>query len=194
MAGNTTSKQKNGGRGPYSKGVVARAAILDSALELCASSGRRPTLKQIAQASKLSEAGVLHYFGSMDALLIAVLERRDEKAMETYKLTTIDEAFEYLETTTREPGLTRLYVEMNIAAQDPAHPASQFVTHHREETVKLIAGLLTTPAPERDARALVAAAEGLQLMWLIDRETDIAGELRYLYGRIASDPLPAREE
>lgn len=116
MAGSTTSKQKNGGRGPYSKGVVARAAILDSALELCASSGRRPTLKQIAQASKLSEAGVLHYYGSMDALLIAVLERRDEKAMETYKLTTIDEAFEYLETTTREPGLTRLYVEMNIAA------------------------------------------------------------------------------
>lgn len=31
-------------------------------------------------------------------------------------------------------------------------------------------------------------------MWLIDRETDIAGELRYLYGRIASEPLPAREE
>lgn len=115
----------------------------------------------------MSEAGVLHYFGSMDRLLVAVLEERD------------------METTTHEAGLTQLYVEMNIAAQDPAHPAAEFITRHRAQTVDLLAGLLGTADPARDAHSLVDAAEGLQLMWLIDRDTDIAGGLRYLCQSIA---------
>lgn len=128
---------------------------------------------------------MLHYFGSMDRLLVAVLEERDRKTLAAYKFTTLDEVFEYLETTTHEAGLTQLYVEMNIAAQDPAHPAAEFITRHRAQTVDLLAGLLGTADPARDAHSLVAAAEGLQLMWLIDRDTDIAGGLRYLCQSIA---------
>lgn len=186
MAESRSSHSRTSSRGPYSKGVATRAAILDNALALCVSSGSRPTLKQIAAASKLSEAGVLHYFGSMDKLLVAVSERRDEKALETFRLTTIDEAFAYMESTTQEPGLTRLFVEMSMAAQDPTHPAAEFVTKHREQTVEILAALIPTAAPEHDARVLVAAAEGLQLMWLIDPETDIAGDLRYLYDALVS--------
>lgn len=44
----------------------------------------------------MSEAGVLHYFGSMDRLLVAVLEERDRKTLAAYKFTTLDEVFEYL--------------------------------------------------------------------------------------------------
>ena len=65
-------------RGPYAKGVARRAEILDVALRLYgASSGERPTLAAIAAEVGLTEAGVLHYFGSMDELFVAILEARD---------------------------------------------------------------------------------------------------------------------
>ena len=39
---------------------------------------------------------MLHYFGSMDRLLVAVLEERDRKTLAAYKFTTLDEVFEVL--------------------------------------------------------------------------------------------------
>ena len=75
-------------RGPYAKGVARRAEILDVALRLYgASSGERPTLAAIAAEVGLTEAGVLHYFGSMDELFVAILEARDAHAVDAGGLT-----------------------------------------------------------------------------------------------------------
>lgn len=65
-------------RGPYAKGVARKREILGIALALLANDGlRRSTLDEIAQRAGVSRQGLLHYFGSREGLLIAVLEARD---------------------------------------------------------------------------------------------------------------------
>jgi len=65
-------------RGPYAKGVAKREEILQTALEIIARDGYSgATVKQIADAVGLSQNGLLHYFGSKDALFTEVLRQRD---------------------------------------------------------------------------------------------------------------------
>src|SRR2546422_9248639 len=66
-------------RGPYAKGVAKREEILTAALEVIARHGYRKTsTRELAAAAGLSEAGMLHYFGSKEQLFEAVLRARDE--------------------------------------------------------------------------------------------------------------------
>src|SRR3954453_15251739 len=66
-------------RRPYAKGVVKRAEILRAALEVIARHGYRKTsTRELAAAAGLSEAGMLHYFGSKEKLFEEVLRARDE--------------------------------------------------------------------------------------------------------------------
>ena len=68
-------------RGPYAKGKAKRAEILDVALEVIAREGYTgATVKELADAVGLSQNGLLHYFGSKDALFAEILRRRDEIA------------------------------------------------------------------------------------------------------------------
>src|SRR4051812_19943354 len=68
-------------RGPYAKGKAKRAEILDVALEVIADDGySAATVKNLADAVGLSQNGLLHYFGSKDALFAEILRRRDELA------------------------------------------------------------------------------------------------------------------
>ncbi|QIY94036.2 TetR/AcrR family transcriptional regulator [Streptomyces sp. S1D4-11] len=88
----------------YAEGVARRAEILQVALSAYQSSGRQgPTLKSIAQAAGLTEAGVLHYFDSKDALLAAIIEERDHLYAETYDVTTLDGVWAVLAHTVRTP-------------------------------------------------------------------------------------------
>jgi AcrR family transcriptional regulator len=66
-------------RGPYAKGVAKRAEILRAALAVIARHGYRKTsTRELAAAAGLSEAGMLHYFGSKEKLFEEVLRARDE--------------------------------------------------------------------------------------------------------------------
>src|SRR3954463_6957541 len=66
-------------RGPYAKGVAKREEILRAALEVIARHGYRKTsTRELASAVGLSEAGLLHYFGSKEKLFEEVLRVRDE--------------------------------------------------------------------------------------------------------------------
>ena len=167
-------------RGPYAKGVARRAEILDVALRLYgASSGERPTLAAIAAEVGLTEAGVLHYFGSMDELFVAILEARDVHAVDAGGLTDPDHVWAYLAQTTRTPGLTKLFADMSVAAADPHNPAHAFMKRHRQrvhEVVRMALGI----DDEQAVRLVVAAAEGLQMRWIQNQATDIAGDLEAL--------------
>ncbi|WCC80768.1 helix-turn-helix domain containing protein [Cutibacterium equinum] len=167
-------------RGPYAKGVARRAEILDVALQLYgASSGDRPTLAAIAAQVGLTEAGVLHYFGSMDELFVAILEARDIHAVDAGALTDPEHVWAYLAQTTRTPGLTKLFVDMSVAAADPNHPAHAFMERHRRRVYEVVRTGLGID-DEQAVRLAVAAAEGLQLRWVQDHSTDIAGDLEAL--------------
>jgi AcrR family transcriptional regulator len=169
-------------RGRYAKTEATRAEILRVALEAYARSGRQgPSLRSIAEADGLSEAGVLHHFASKDHLLVAILEERDDDASRRYDLSGLQGNLDYLVETTRTPGLVKLFVDLTAASADPDHPAAAFMEGHRRRAEARMLDLLG-PGHERDAQLMVAAAEGLQIQWMRDPSVDIAGELGRLFG------------
>ncbi|MBF9069060.1 TetR/AcrR family transcriptional regulator [Streptacidiphilus fuscans] len=175
-------------RGPYAKGIARRAEILTIALEAYQASGRQgPTLRSIADAVGVSEAAVLYYFDSKDDLLVAILEERDRTYAEIYDLTIPDGVWALMEHTIQTPGLVKLFVDMSAAAADPQHPAHRFMQRRAEQMTRLAAQILGR-GREWQARAMIAAMEGLQIQWLRDPSIDILGDLKRLYTTLAATP------
>ncbi|MHA6761218.1 TetR/AcrR family transcriptional regulator [Streptacidiphilus sp. PAMC 29251] len=181
----------NARRGPYQKGVARRAEILKVALDAYETSGPQgPSLKSIAAAVGLTEAGVLHYFESKDELLVAILAARDAEYSATYDLTTLDGAWALMAHTTETPGLLRLFVDMTAASARPEHPAHLFMRERAVQVTELIEALLG-PGRTWQARVLLAAAEGLQIQWLRDPSTDIVADLKRLSATFRGEPVEA---
>ncbi|OLT12467.1 TetR family transcriptional regulator [Actinomadura sp. CNU-125] len=188
-------------RGPYRKGVRRREQILDTALEVFAGRGDAP-LQEIADRVGLSQAGVLHYFGSREELLLAVLRRRD--TLDLAACGPAEGPGEAVARTVRnnmdQPGLVRLFVSLSAAATDPSHPAHAFFAdRYRDLTATIVRGLETgrrdgKVRADEDAahmaRLLLAVSDGLQLQWLLDPSLDMAA-LVETFDRLCAAP---REE
>ncbi|MFD9195325.1 TetR/AcrR family transcriptional regulator [Streptomyces phaeochromogenes] len=173
-------------RGPYRKGLERREQILRAALEVFAEHGDRgSSLKEIADRVEMSQAGVLHYFGSREELLLAVLEARD--ALDTASVGDIHSPGEGMTRTVahnaQQPGLVSLFVTLSSAATDPAHPAHAFFAHRYDDLARTLTEGLTTGrdqgvvrsdiSPEKLARLLLAVSDGLQLQWLMNPDVDM---------------------
>ncbi|MBT2452248.1 TetR/AcrR family transcriptional regulator [Streptomyces sp. ISL-43] len=185
-------------RGPYAKGIARRAEILRAALAVFAEQGDRTSLKDIADRVGLSEAGVLHYFGSREGLLLAVLAQRDENsvaaAVERHRGHALGALAEIARDNVREPGLVRLYASLSMSATDPGHPLQTHFAERYAATRELIAHNLRTlqaqgrVRPELDAVAVaalaIAALDGLQVQWLYDGDVDMAAAMEILVGLI----------
>ncbi|GAB7186622.1 TetR/AcrR family transcriptional regulator [Kitasatospora sp. Ki12] len=199
-----------GRRGPYAKSAAKRQLILDAALAAYAEAGTRGvSVKDIAERAGLTDAGVLHHFGSREALLTAVLEARDIAAAERYG--SDREALwnpEMLTDNAATPGLVKLFVDLAAAAAEPEHPAHEFFTERYRILRQRLSDAITAeasaseamtsdastagraatePAPagpddraDWAARILLAATDGLQLQWLLDPSIDMAADLARL--------------
>ncbi|MFE9423598.1 TetR/AcrR family transcriptional regulator [Kitasatospora sp. NPDC006697] len=166
-------------RGPYRNSLAKRRQIIEAALTAFAEAGRRTvSVRDIAQRAGLTDAGVLHHFGSREALLTAALEARDAEAGEP-------------DGRVAGPGMVRLFAEVAAAAAEPDQPAHAFLRgrnrRRRERSAQALvaegaAGAVVAGAmdPARAARLLLAAADGLQLQWLVEPELDQAGDLAAL--------------
>ncbi len=176
----------------YAKGQAKRREILEVALSLIAEQGfRGSTLKEIAQAVGLSNAGVLHYFSSKEELFAEVLRLRDASA-ETRVVGSVElgDLVTAISANADVPGLVQLYVSLAAEATDPSHGAHDFFADRferaREEIVAAIAvavdeGRVSAGVDaERFARLLIAAAYGLQTQWLIRPDIDMADHVAYL--------------
>lgn len=178
-------------KGSYAKGLAKREEILTTALEVIAREGFSGTsVRQLADAVGLSQAGVLHYFDSKDELFTEVLRKRDETDMGAYGHVE-DAAFDDLLTIVRHnaevPGLVQLYTHMSTAATDPSHPSHGFFQERTKVVLEGLTKLLTAEKeaghlfPEMDpaqcARMLIALLDGLQTQWLLDRRVDMAGDI-----------------
>ncbi|MEV0283013.1 MULTISPECIES: helix-turn-helix domain-containing protein [unclassified Kribbella] len=163
-------------RGPYAKGVAKREQILTAALEVIARNGYRKTsTRELAAAVGLSEAGLLHYFGSKEQLFEAVLRARDEadaaRLGDQYdvvgKLTAI------VRHNTDVPGLVQLYSTFSAEAGDPQHGAHEFFVERYQQLREALAegvrvrqadGTISAAAdPEKIAALLIALSDGLQV-------------------------------
>jgi AcrR family transcriptional regulator len=185
-------------RGAYRKGIAKREEILTIALEVVAREGyRNTTVRDLADAVGLSQTGLLHYFGSKDELLTAVLRRRDEiDAEEERDLPAAQRLMRTLRHNATVPGLVSLYAQLSVEAADPEHPAHEYFRKRFDTMRADIADTIregqadgSMPAsldPERAATMALALSDGLQIQWLYDRELDMAAHVDHLWAVVTA--------
>ena len=197
-------------RGPYAKGVVRRQQIVDAATEVLESVGLGgATLEDIAEKVGLTRAGLLHYFESRNALLVAVFEQRDEADIAAAEegATPGESAADGFERSVRRtmesPGMARLHTQLAAEAVDPAHPMHEYFRDRYERVRQLtqeqfeqgiragaISGAVNPATASVQALALL---DGLQLQWLLSPDLDTRAPLREGITAILQPPstLPA---
>ncbi|WP_254408317.1 TetR/AcrR family transcriptional regulator [Streptomyces sp. AC495_CC817] len=185
-------------RGAYAKGVAKREQILQVALEVVAELGcRSASNREIASRVGLTQAGLMHYFGSREELYLAVLKARDDRDLAEHWADSPNFAgfLRVIEHNTRVPGLVQLYVEFSAEASIGRHPAHEYFAERyarvRELAVQSVRAAQEAGefGPRVDAGAVadlvVAAADGLQQQWLLDRSLDMTARLRALWDGVA---------
>ncbi|WP_309064934.1 TetR/AcrR family transcriptional regulator [Microbacterium sp.] len=186
-------------RGAYAKGVAKREEILKVALEVVGELGcRSASNREIADRVGLSQAGLMHYFGSREELYMAVLRARDERDSETYWEPRKDFRgfLDVIEHNMQVPGLVQLYVEFSAEASIGRHPAHEFFVE-RYAWVRGLAQESVRSAQESGefgphvdpalvADILIATADGLQQQWLLDRSIDMIARLQAVWDGIAA--------
>ncbi|SEP77504.1 transcriptional regulator, TetR family [Streptomyces sp. yr375] len=188
-----------GGDRSYPKGLAKREEILATALEVIAEHGfGGATLRELAEASNLSITGLVHHFGTKEHLLVEVLRRRDEidaDAYDTDRLpdtaaTMIERLAGLVDLNAAVPGLVTLYTNLAADAAAPAHPAHAYFRErydqgrslgrdslsHLKERGELPDGV----DPDDLAHLLIAAVDGLQLLWQYDKSIDMTRGLKAL--------------
>ncbi|MFK4730427.1 TetR/AcrR family transcriptional regulator [Agromyces mediolanus] len=195
-------------RGSYAKGIAKREEILTAALDVIARNGYgRASVRELADAVGLSQAGLLHYFSSKEELFAEILRKRDEVDREVleaadadHELSMMDGFVQVMRHNADVPGLVQLYARLSAEATEADHAARPFFTERfrifREMSVESIRegqrdGTLRADLdPEKIASLLLAAADGLQTQWLMDPSIDMGDHIEYL---LASLKPPAAE-
>ncbi|MFS0866732.1 TetR/AcrR family transcriptional regulator [Microbacterium sp. 179-B 1A2 NHS] len=169
------------------RGDKRRTTILSTAIEVFGEQGYRGTsLREIARRVGISDAGLLHHFGSKMGLLAATIAQRDEmdrarrEDEEAAGATFVDTMREQVARNTRSPGLVALHVVLSAEATDPQHPAHESfreryrqIRHQDDESFARLqaAGELRRDVdPRRVGQLVTAMMDGLQLQWLLDPE------------------------
>ena len=206
------AETQQGRRGSYAKGVAKREEILERALEVIAREGYRgASVKVLADAVGLSQAGLLHYFDSKEELFTEIVRKRDEVDMATYgpamrgqrragpaarRLRRRSSA-----TTADVPGLVAaLLADVGRRGRSPAsgppllrRPRREPARPVRDELARrAAAGEITDRVdPETLARIFQAVADGLQLQWMLEPDVDMAGIVAQLFD-LLSQPATDR--
>ncbi|MFD8205322.1 TetR/AcrR family transcriptional regulator [Streptomyces sp. NPDC059695] len=169
-----------------------RADILRAALEVIAERGYRgATLGSVAERVGLTQQGLLHYFPTKEALLVAVLEERDRwdtsggRDREGWRLDLLESLVEY---NAMRPGIVQTFSALLGESVTDGHPAREFFTERYAQVRANMADVLRLEfgerlpgglTPERAAPLLTAVMDGLQYQWLLDPSAvDMPGAFR----------------
>ncbi|MEW2506092.1 TetR/AcrR family transcriptional regulator [Amycolatopsis sp. CA-161197] len=193
--------------GGYLKGRIRREDIISAAAVVYGEAGYHgSSLREIAKRVGISHAGLLYYFPTKEALLAAVLERRDAEDSEREQL-TVPPGLEVLrhfvalaEHNVRHPGIVDLYSRLAAEAVAPDHPAHEyFELHYRQARESVIGSfrLLATTGelregvdPDFAALTFIALMDGLQVQWLTTPgDVDLVGSLRFYLRTLLTVPL-----
>ena len=166
--------------------AVRREQILDETLVVIGQRGfNGSTVKQLAECCGLSNAGMLHYFDSKEELLLALLNRvenREARAVAPlvaaieqqmrHGISTLPAVRAFframMQRFSEQAELGRFIVVVQIEAIDPNHPAHVSFRAREKDALELFAKILTplVAAPRSAARALHGLMNGLAQQWL----------------------------
>lgn len=147
------------------------------------------SLRSIATAVGVSEAALIHHFGSKAGLMWAVLEHRDKKSQEL-----IDQALEetgslaiawiqIIRNNQSNAGLVSLFSKLLTEATNPDHPVHAFFLRRyfivQDTVVQLFeqlrdrGQLIPGASPRELAPILIYLSDGVQLAWLMNPSIDM---------------------
>ncbi len=169
---------------PQRKTLERREEVLKAALSVFGARGyNNGALAEIAAQAGMTHAGVLHHFGSKEALLIAVLQYRDgeEVAGIAQREQPTGKAFlghilDTVRENTTRPGVVQAYAVLSAESVTDGHPAQEYfrgrLTGLRAKLIGVINEATDFVADQREvhetASALIAVMDGLQVQWLLD--------------------------
>ena len=178
-------------RGPYAKGELKREEILDQAVAAFGQYGYHATsMREIAVACGLSQPGLLHYYPNKEALLLALVNRR-EADQAPAKSEGPEDWFNQLikraAKNQKEKTVTQLWASLAAEATDPGYPLHEMFKDRyrnlREVWAKEFAENAGRSRPTDEDRmkaALLASIwDGLQQQWLLDSKFDMKRPFEY---------------
>lgn len=199
-AGRTSARSA---RGPYRKSAARRSEILDAALAVFGRSGYRSgSIREIAKAVGMSQAGLLHHFESKDALLTAVLRHRDQMYEELFEqppgIDTLFAAIDVMVSSQAQRGHIELYCVLSAEATAADHPAHRYFARRYDrlrsglaeafERMAAAGQLRDGADPAIAARSALALMDGLQVQWLIDPESvDLVADLEVYFRALVTE-------
>lgn len=162
-----------------------REQILREAYALIAAAGfNAVSLADIANACHIQKSAVLHYFPSMNELLMAVLAMREAQTYSLFRegvqadrpkdAAAARELFTRLfEYQLERPEFVRLKSVLSVEAMAPDHPAHQYWNDFdRLAVAEVVPSLQWAADPEVAATELLAFWAGLDLAWHRHPELD----------------------
>lgn len=175
------------------RGDATRELVLDTALAMFAEHGYRATsVRDIAARCGMTHPGLLYHFPSKAALLMAVLQRRDDVDCVDSDNGDLEfgqlearAVFRHLITSAKnnasKRGLVELFANLSVEATAPDHPAHDyFVERYAALKATVTRALIDLEkdgalrpgvVPGLAAAQVVAAMDGLQIQWLLDPQS-----------------------
>lgn len=170
---------------PRASTAERRQEILAAALSVFGARGYNSgALAEIAEQAGMTHAGVLHHFGSKEALLVAVLRYRDDADMEGKTDEELPYGEEFLRHLIRtadvnatRPGVVQAYTVLSAESVTAGHPAQEYFVGRmaglRARITDAIRSTVGSKVPEDQiasaAAGLIAVMDGLQVQWLLDQ-------------------------
>jgi AcrR family transcriptional regulator len=186
--GEAAARHPNSSEATLERGRRRRTEIVDVAMQMFAADGYRGTgIGRIAAQVGVTQAGLLHHFGSKERLLEAVMERRDEQDAELLEtiagdggMGLVDRLPMLADHNEQRPGLAQLFTVLVAENLLPEHRAHDyFVQRYRAFRHRLVQALRAGQErgeirgdidPHAVATRIVATLDGLQTQWLLDPE------------------------
>jgi AcrR family transcriptional regulator len=187
----------------YASGRARRTQIIDAAVAAFGRAGfSGATMSDIATACGISRPGLLHHFESKEALLTAVLGRRDAVDRETFTRvgSPLQALVDITASNAQTPGIMELYTVLSAEAVAVDHPARDYFVSLYERLLADLGDALAVAQDDgelrRDldpyelARDLIAVRDGLMLQAALraPQGIDPAAELaRFIRRHVGAD-------
>ena len=173
------------------RGIARKQAILEAATEVFSAQGYRGgSLAAIAERVGLTAAGILRHFESKEALLLAVIEHRDERASaisaELEPLPALDMIsglVRFAEFSEAERGVAALFIVLQAEHLETDGEVREFFLRRNQFVRRMIASAVKRGQREGSIRSsvdagkvsaeLVAFMDGAAFMWLLDPQLSL---------------------